>query len=167
MMAHASYVFISHPKNSDNNRIQNLTQSTHKKCSKLSMIQETKERYIYMPSSQYNLLDGIPARKFLFDCSLCILLVCQPSLSLFLVLIGSRIHFTPIFCHRLTYMIQKPTAFHFRIYDPLGTEVAVLLLGALLTVIHFFVYFIRFPFVFVDQTRISPARKQPQCSGGV
>lgn len=64
-------------------------------------------------------------------------------------------------------MIQKPTAFHFRIYDPLGTEVAVLLLGALLTVIHVFVYFIRFPFVFVDQTTISPARKQPQCSGGV
>lgn len=69
-------------KNSDNNKIQNLTQSTHKKCSKLSMIQETKERYIYMPSSQYNLLDGIPARTFLIDCSLCILLVCQPSLSL-------------------------------------------------------------------------------------
>lgn len=64
-------------------------------------------------------------------------------------------------------MIQKPTAFHFRIYDPWGTEVAVLLLGALLTVIHVFVYFIRFPFVFVDQTTISPARKQPQCSGGV
>ena len=64
-------------------------------------------------------------------------------------------------------MIQKPTAFHFRIYDPLGTEVAVLLLGALLTVIHVFVYFIRFPFVFVDQTTISPARKQPQCSVGV
>lgn len=27
--------------------------------------------------------------------------------------------------------------------------------------------FIRFPFVFVDQTTISPARKQPQCSVGV
>ena len=30
MMAHASYVFISHSKNSDNNKIQNLTQNTQK-----------------------------------------------------------------------------------------------------------------------------------------